>query len=256
MSPGKIDDPVEASFEAWPEETENLGRKCGELALTFEGFSFTPAAVAKILRDQFATPKRVARIEYLLNGVRLGFQYAISQAATDRERLKEIEEKLKSAHFSEAVSIACEEAVRATNHKKIDRLRSVLVGSLGTSAWGAGNEDVAAMIRDIAQLAERDIDVLGVLNSVHSSAIAHAPNLNNSDSFSRETPALKRAVAKSGIHPDDFLSTCERLRGFGLAAEVLRNTSHMGPEDFCYRPTRRGLVLLDYLKSFPGVSGE
>jgi hypothetical protein len=82
------------------------------------------------------------------------------------------------------------------------------------------------------------------------------PNLQNPDPFSRETPRLKTAIAESGIHPDDFLSTCERLRGFGLGAEVLRNTSHMGPEDFCYRPTRRGLLLLDYLKNITKVARE
>lgn len=107
------------------------------------------------------------------------------------------------------------------------------------------------MLRDIAQLGEKDLRVLAVLKTVHASAISHAPNLNHPDSFSRETPTLKKEVAKSGIHPDDFLGRCERLRGFGLAAEVLRNTSHMGPQDYCYRPTRRGLAVLDYLAAMP-----
>src|SRR2546430_16569 len=110
------------------------------------------------------------------------------------------------------------------------------------------------MIRDLAQLGDRDIQVLGILATVHASAISHMPRLQDPHQFSKETPALRTAVANSGIDRDDFLSACERLRGFGLGAEVLRNTSHMGPEDFCYRPTRRGLLLLDYLKNLARVT--
>jgi hypothetical protein len=137
-----------------------------------------------------------------------------------------------------------------------ERIAAVLVGYLGPtpSAWAASDEDIATTIRDIAQLADRDIQVLGVLATVHAGAVLHMPNLQDPDQFSRETPRLKAAIAESGIHPDDFLSTCERLRGFGLGAEVLRNTSHMGSRDFCYRPTRRGLVLLDYLKNLSKVA--
>jgi hypothetical protein len=49
----RIDDPIDASFEAFPEEPEGLGRKFGELALNFSGLVFPPAAVLKILTDQF-----------------------------------------------------------------------------------------------------------------------------------------------------------------------------------------------------------
>ena len=103
------------------------------------------------------------------------------------------------------------------------------------------------MIRDIAQLGDKDLKVLSILRHVHSSAIETAPNLYEPDPFSRETVTLNTAVGVNGFHRDDFLSVCERLRGFGLAAEVLRNTSHMAPHDYCYRPTRRGLAVLDYL---------
>ncbi len=212
---GKIDNPAEASFEAWPQEEKNLGDTLSGLALKFAGFEFGPAKITQILKDQFSTPSRIARIEYLLN---------------------------------EAVSAACEEAARATNQKKIEQFSWVLVGSLSPNEWADPIEDVAVIIRDIAQLGDRDLRVLGILAAVHASAIATAPNLYEPDAFSRETAALMRDIRSSGIHSDDFLSTCERLRGFGLAAEVLRNIAHMAPHDYCYRPTRRGLAVLDYLK--------
>ena len=40
------------------------------------------------------------------------------------------------------------------------------------------------------------------------------------------------------------------LNGFGLAIEVVRNTSRMQPHEYCFRPTRRGVALLEYLERF------
>jgi hypothetical protein len=251
---GKIDNPVDASFEAWPEEPGGLGKKANDLALSFGGLMFPPARIWKILKDQFATLHRFGRIEYLFNGIRMGLKILESQNSSDRERLGAIEAKLETPQFSEAVSVACEEAMRATNAKKIDQFASALVGSLTPGQWAAPDEDIAVMIRDIAQLGDRDTKVLSMLEAVHAPAISSSPNLYEPDAFSRETAALMRDVRASGIHSDDFLSTCERLRGFGLVAEVLRNTAHMAPHDYCYRPTRRGLAVLSYLSAATGES--
>jgi hypothetical protein len=226
-----------------------MGKKCSDLALAFEGFGFTPAKVWQILKDQFGSSQRFGRIEFLFNGIRLGLKILQSEKAADREQMRAIEEKLNAPWFSEAVSVACEEAARATNRSKIQQFAAVLVGSVNDNQWADPNEDVPNLIRDVGQLGERDLNVLSILRSVHSSAIATAPNLNTPDAFSRETPALNGAIDVSRIHRDDFLSICERLRGFGFAAEVLRNISQMAPHDFCYRPTRRGLAVLDYLSS-------
>lgn len=246
---GKIDDVVDASFEQWPEEPKGIGPKASELALTFAGLIFGPAKIFKILKEQFAIPNRFARIGYLLNGLRLGVKALQAENADKEERLSALEQKLGSPQFTEAVSAACEEAIRATSEKKIQQLTAVLVGSVAGSEWADPNEDVAVLIRDIGQLGDRDLKVLEILGRTHASAIKSAPNLYEPDAFSRETPNLNRAINESGIHRDDFLSTCERLRGFGLAAEALRNTSQMAPHDYCYRPTRRGLAVLDYLKA-------
>jgi hypothetical protein len=255
MTSGKMDDPVEASFEAWQPDSPNLGERLSNLALSFTGITFPPAKLWQILKDQFDKGSRFERIEYLFAGLRLGFQSVQSEIGEVAEQVKAVNVKLEGEPFGEAVSVACEEAARAASNKKIEQMAAVLVGYIGTtpSAWAAPDEDIATMIRDLAQLGDRDIQVLGMLATVHASAVAHTPNLQDPQQFSKETPRLKTAIADSGIHRDDFLSTCERLRGFGLGAEVLRNTSHMGPEDFCYRPTRRGLVLLDYLKNIVKV---
>jgi hypothetical protein len=87
MEFGKIDDPVDASFEAWPEEPGGLGIKANELALSFGGLMFPPAKVWKIMKDQFAGQNRFARIEYLFNGIRIGLKVLESENSSDRDVL-------------------------------------------------------------------------------------------------------------------------------------------------------------------------
>jgi hypothetical protein len=69
-----IDDPIDASFEAFPEEPEGLGGKFAELALSFTGLVFPPAAVLKILTDQFRPATRFERIERVLRALTIGIK--------------------------------------------------------------------------------------------------------------------------------------------------------------------------------------
>jgi hypothetical protein len=257
---GRIDDPVDASFEGWPDEPKDLGRTFGELALSFSGLIFPPAKVLNIPKDRFLPSSRAARVVYLLAGLRIKldrlesetrskFGKVESQSSNLREAMKLLQSQLDAPRFEEAVAVACEESARASNLEKVEQFVQILVGSLSPNPWRGPGEDVATMIRDIAQLGNDDLRALEMLRKVHATAIAHTPNLHSSDAFSRETPTLKRAVSGAKIHPDDFLSLCERLRGFGLAAEPTRNPNQMGPDDYCYRPTRRGLALLAYLET-------
>jgi len=248
MTLGKIDDPWEASRQAWPTEHDSGP---ADAALALSGLLGPVLEVLASARENFRSASRMRRFEYLLEAIDLKFKELDSRCGSNEAELSKIKQRIASPEFREAVQVAAEEAVRAATSEKIDRFAAVLAGSVTPNQWADPELDIGTMIRDLAQLGDRDIQVLGVLATVHASAISHTPTLQSPDWFSRETPALKAAIARSGIHPDDFLSMCERLRGFGLAAEVLRNTSHMGPEDFCYRPTRRGLGLLDYLKNVP-----
>ena len=76
--------------------------------------------------------------------------------------------------FRDAAGTTAEEAVRAVTRRKIDQLAAVLVGSLTPNEWADPSEDIGVMIRDIAQLGEKDLRVLAVLKTVHASAISRA----------------------------------------------------------------------------------
>src|SRR5271156_6784563 len=162
MTSRKLDDPVEASFEAWQPDSPDLGGRLSNLALSFAGFKFVPANLIQIFKDQFAIGSRFHRIEYLFDGIRLGFQSVQSEIGEVAEQVNAVNAKLESERFREAVSVACEEAASSVNNKKIAQMAAVLVGYMGpnSSTWAAPDEDIAAMIRDLAQLGDRDIQVL------------------------------------------------------------------------------------------------
>ena len=61
MTFGKMDDPVEASFEAWQPDSTNLGERLSNLALSLTGIKFVPAKLFQILRDQFAPWVKVSK---------------------------------------------------------------------------------------------------------------------------------------------------------------------------------------------------
>lgn len=253
MTSGKIDDPWDASRHAWPAEHDS---EAASSALAVSGLLGPLLDVVARIGESFRTEERQRRAEYLFRAIDLKFKELDKTCESNEAELSRIKEKIASPEFREALQMAAEEAVRAESFKKVDRFAAVVAGSVTPPQWADPKQDIATMIRDLAQLGDRDLEVLCILATVHASAISHNSNLHDPDSFSRETPRLKTAIAESGIHPDDFLSACERLRGFGLGAEVLRNTIHMGPQDFCYRPTRRGLSLLDYLKNVDKVTQD
>jgi hypothetical protein len=245
---GKIDDTIDASFEAFPEEPEGLGKKFAELALSFGGLIFPPAAVAKILADQFLTANRFERIEYLLRALRIGIKGVESQVGADREKLKGIQAQFETPRFQEAVATACEEAARATNRKYVERLAVVLAGSLKPTRWSPEDEDVAALIRDLAQLSDRDIQVLEKLSLAFGGLMVSNPKLP-SKIFTDNNAALDRIVEEESDR-DEFYSTCGRLIGFGLAIEEQWPMNYTQPHGRCVRPTRRGLAVMGYLKKF------
>jgi len=245
---GKIDDPVDASFQAFPEAPEGMGRKFAELALSFAGLIFPPAVLLKILTDQFSAPNRFKRIDYLLQALNLSLKQLESQVGEDREKTRAVQARIESPRFQEAVAMACEESSRATTTKKVERMAEVLAGSLTPTRWSPNDEDVAALIRDLAQLSDRDIQVLEKLSTAFGGLM-----LNDSawldNLFTDNNSALERIIREQGDR-DEFYSTCGRLIGFGLAVDVTWPVNRTQPHERCIRPTRRGLALLAYLKIF------
>jgi hypothetical protein len=241
---GKIDDPLDASFAAWPEAESN---EAGEAALTVGEILSHWVTLGAVIRDRFLSQNRAERVNYLLRGVRLKFIELEKRIGGLEEQVKEVNAKVAAPEFQEAAALAAEESVRATSSQKIDQFASILVASVDPRIVEDSAADASSLIRDVAQLSAMDLRVLRHLEEAYGHLFPTYPNVHDPNVFTEKIQDFKDAARRSGLHPEEFQSVCERLRGFGLAGEVLRNTSRMSPSDYCYRPTRRGLKLLKLL---------
>lgn len=243
--PGRMDDPLDASYGAWPDELEH---QLTDVALATMAPFLTPAHLLHALGGLFSTKSRTDRILYLLAGFRLKVREQDSRIGMLEVDRKSEGVKLDSPQFKEALFLSMEEASRTLNQRKVDRYASILAHSVAVPEQQIDSSmDLSTLIRDVAQLTDDDIRVLGLLRSVYAGVIAHQPNMHDPNAFTEKMDELRHAITDSHLHPDDFRAICERLAGFGLATEVLRNSSRMNLNDFCYRPTRRGMRLLELL---------
>jgi hypothetical protein len=241
---GRIDDPVDAAFAAWAEEPENVA---SETALSFLSAFFPPAHAFKAVKDQFSTSARFARAEYLLKAFSNKLNSLEARVNGQQASLQSIKERIESTDFKEALAFALEETVRAPSTEKADQFSSLLVSTLDPAIIEDSAASASALMRDVAQLDAMDLRVLHILKRVYGHLFPPLPAYQDPNAFTEQIQEFKDAITGSGIITEEFQSVCERLRGFGLAAEVLRNASRMAPTDYCYRPTRRGLKLLRLL---------
>ena len=79
MTPRKMDDPVEASFEAWQPDSLNSGERL-----------FVPAKLWQILKDQWDRGSSFQRIDYLFDAIRLGFQSVQSDIGEVAEQVNAV----------------------------------------------------------------------------------------------------------------------------------------------------------------------
>jgi hypothetical protein len=106
------------------------------------------------------------------------------------------------------------------------------------------------MIRDLAQLGEQDILVLREL--VKAFEGVGGPGFNLVPQYAANIQGIRDSITRTNFHPDDFYSTCARLYGFGLVLEEQRNPSHFEAHERLFRPTHRGITLVEYLQT-PGI---
>jgi hypothetical protein len=241
---GRIDDPLEASFAAWPEEESGPAT---EAALTVGEILSDYFGIAAVIRDRFVSKNRAQRVIYLLQGVRLKFLEMEKRIGDVEDQVKAVKAKIAAPEFQEAAAVAAEEAARAVSSQKIDQFTSILVASIDPAITELSSADAATLIRDVAQLGGTDLKILNLLESAYFQLFTMYPNVHDPNVFTEDFDKFKNAILLSGLHAEEFKSLCDRLQGFGLASEVLRNPSRMSPSDFCYRPTRRGLKLLKLL---------
>jgi len=245
-----IDSPVDAVEKQFPEHSDtrlDLVLSAGELTLPFA----TPLLeFVKLITGHFSSSGREERMRAFLALLRdqeklldtLGNRYDKLQV-----RVEELAEALEVAAWADA---------NAPNDSKRDRYLKIL----GNAARSEDRiQDLAAFIHDVEVLGEEDIEVLKVLNLVMNkpsdTALATHGKFHPSHFIQRrEELALQiaQALGQPTYSPNNAIpfsheegySICARLQGFGLAHEVQLSAREVPVGDYCFRPSKRGLMLL------------
>jgi len=238
---GRIDDPFDAAGAAYPK-----GESAPAVGVALRIAGCVPelgflAGVVNEVRNYLSNKAINERLEALIAAVN-------EKADQNSKAIADVQSRIDSPQFTSAFREACVQTIFTSEHQKIRRFGQILGGSVAVDNWPEVSDDLTTFIKTIAQLDENDIRALQVLYLVFEDVVKAYPNMQDPNPFTERQQDLIRAMNENKFHPDDFYSHCRRLEGFGLAAEVLRNSGRMSLGDYCFRPTRKGLRLISLLR--------
>ena len=148
------------------------------------------------------------------------------------------------------MQVMMEEAARSVDNERATKLGiAVAHGCFPTGDNAHRQEDLASYIHDLARLGTDDVEMLKLLRDAYREPIRTTPNMHDPNYFTEHFAEFKKLAADLGIHPDDCVALGARLSGFGLAYEVMFNSSRQTPGEHCFRPTRRGVYLLSLVEA-------
>lgn len=262
-----IDDPVDAVESQYRETAElpaGLVLSGLEMAIPQGSLLFK---LLGLLNDHFSSKGKWARAQAFWNALR------------DKQKFLEADfEKLRVQvdDLAEAIQIAIVQDADSFNDDKRDRYLRILGNAVRSEQE---IRDLASFIRDVEQLGDRDIVVLKVLNIVMnkvgdwqpaggaslgapggSRPFVHKPTSVHPNIFIQRSHDLGEQIAKAlgentnvnivlgqQFGREEGYSLCARLQGFGLAHEAKNMDREVPHGDYCFRPSRRGLLLLKLL---------
>lgn len=239
----RIDDEFDAAKAAYPKKQEDVPAR-----ITLKVASLIPllapvAGVVSEARAYFSGRAMAERVNALIDAVNEKVNNLVGRV----NRIDEIQARIQSGEFGSAFREASVQAHFSTEPVKMTYYAAVLGGSLSASYWSDISSSLSSYIKAIAQLSEKDMECLRLLNSVFEGVVKTYPNMHDPNPFTEKAQELLKVAGQAGFHRDDFYAHCRRLEGFGLAMEVPRNTSRMAPGDYCFRPTRSGVRLMELL---------
>jgi len=176
--------------------------------------------------------------------------------------------------LKEALQLAIRHDVAEFNDKKRDRYIKIVGNAIRSETR---IDDLASFIQDVEQLGERDFIALKVLNRVMNKPMdwgSHPTGVLHPNTFinRRQELAVQMAEAfgiKTTLGPmgqtfshEEGYEACNRLQGFGLAHEIELSPRQIPVGDYCFRPSKRGLMLLklvgeqveNWYKYFPNAN--
>lgn len=232
-----IDNPFDAIEKAYPEKQAYLPEDLAVFA-------------AKCVLPEFVMDALGTVFERLDRNLQTERAKATTKLLMDE--LKDLKEKKVSKEelddFKEAVQLAIRHDVQEFNDNKRDRYVKI-IGNAPREAKQI--HDLASFIQDVEQLGERDFVALKVLNKVMKKAADPKRDIHPNDFIQRRQElAVQLAQALGGqiqgpsFNREEGHDACNRLQGFGLAHEIEVAPRQVPVGDYCFRLSRRGLMLL------------
>src|ERR1035441_498564 len=143
------------------------------------------------LRQQFSQSAREERLKTL-------FRYLIEDLDRLGGRIEDLESKVQSPAFVQALLVAVDEASTTLIEAKLKRFSSVLGYELVEGGTQPDWDEAASYLRDVGRLTEADIQALKVLQESGTNAWIECARLGKE-------------------YLEDLFVHCFRLTGFGLA---------------------------------------
>lgn len=232
-----IDDPFDAIEKAYPEKRSYLPE---DLAM-YAAKCLLPA----FLTDAFG--KVFERLDQNLRAERAKATTRLLMA-----ELKNLKENKASRaeldDLKEAVQLAIWHDLEEFNDNKRERYIKIIGNALRDEKQ---IYDLASFIQDVEQLGERDFVVLKVLNMVMNKRTDPTRDIHPNEFIQRRQElAVQLAIALGGepqgpsFNREEGYDACNRLQGFGLAHEIDVEPRQVPVGNYCFRPSRRGLMLL------------
>lgn len=228
-----IDDPIDAVKKQHPEQPDRVL----DLILNVAGALAPYGGVVNAIRQHFSADGANVRTRALLD--------SLEEAIRDTEAsIHQIRQRMESPQFIQALIVAVTESIRTPDPQQIRRFGAVLGGSAAT---GLDFTEAAALIRDLAQLTESDLEAVRILYSVQKPVVAAGVVTTDANRYTETVHEVLAEADRRKIPRDEFYARCARLSGFGLALEVQRNEGRFGPGDHCFRLTKRAALLVSLL---------
>jgi hypothetical protein len=232
-----IDNPYDAIDKAYPEKEPHLPTDLALLAAKFA----LPGIISDVLSavcerlDRNAQGERAkATIELLMAEVK-----DVKEKKTSKEELNDLKE---------SIQLSIRHDVAEFNDRKRERYIKIIGNALRDEKH---IDDLASYIQDVERLGERDLAALKVLNTVMNGRRIGTKNIHPNEFIHRRqelsvemSKVVGGAFEGQSVSREEGYDACNRLQGFGLAHEIELNPRQIPIGEYCFRPSRRGLMLL------------
>jgi len=233
-----IDDPFDAIKKAYPEQGPSLPADLTLMAAK----CMLPGIVTDALGTVFERLNRnnqeqraKATIELLMVELK-----GLKEKTVSKEELNDLKE---------AIQLAIRHDVEEFNDRKRERYIKIIGNALREEKQ---IDDLASYIQDVERLSERDVVALKVLNKVMNPDRGGNTKDIHPNEFIHKRQELAAELAKAlggafegpSFSREEGYDACNRLQGFGLAHEIEISPRQVPVGEYCFRPSRRGLMLL------------